>query len=89
VTSPIRPQFTPPSASPAPRGATSNARAAFFQAALGQAGAPAAGVQAQAAVRPAETPRPVAQARPVQTPTAQAAPPERILRPGSLLDIKV
>jgi translation initiation factor IF-2 len=88
VTSPIRPQFTPPAA---PR---TNARAAFFQAASGQAAAPASSAPAPAAAR-TEAARPAVHPRAPQAPAAPsvqaaaAAPPEKILRPGSLLDIKV
>lgn len=84
---PVRPPFTPPTPQPqggaradAPR---ANAQRAFFQAAMGQAQAPA---------RPAAPPT---EAAPSAAPTTQripdprAEPPTRILRPGSLLDIKV
>jgi hypothetical protein len=58
------------------------AQRAFFAAALGQAAAPAPAapqpqVQTQAS-RPA-----------ARTPDPAAEPPQRILRPGSLLDIRV
>jgi hypothetical protein len=84
VTSPIRPGFNPSVAPAAPR---VNARAAFFQAAVDQAAAPAAPARPAAvreAVRPA-APAPVAAA----APPAPSSPPERLLRPGSLLDIRV
>ncbi len=57
------------------------AQRAFFAAALGQAQAPAAA-----------TPQPQPQARPASVariPDPAAEPPQRILRPGSLLDIRV
>lgn len=56
------------------------AQRAFFQAAL-------QGVQPAAPTRAAPTARPAATVQP-QT-TAPAAEPQRYLRPGSLLDIKV
>jgi hypothetical protein len=62
------------------------AQRAFFDAALNKAGAPAAPVatqRVQAAPQPAVT---RLRAETVQTPPEQ---PTRILRPGSLLDIKV
>lgn len=64
--------------------ARSAAQRAFFQQALG-----AAPVAAQAQV-PALVPRPAAQgAAPVAVKTTEADAPQRYLRPGSLLDIKV
>jgi hypothetical protein len=57
------------------------AQRAFFNAAMGQAQAPAA----PAAAAPVETPQAVNR-------VAQAAPaeaPQKVLRPGSLLDIRV
>jgi hypothetical protein len=65
------------------------AQRAFFNTAL---------AEAQAQAKPAAAPRVAASAPVVQQPTvtrlhatvdAQTAPPDRILRPGSLLDIKV
>jgi len=55
--------------------AVRNAQQAFFQAAMGQAGAPAPKARPQAAPQPAAAP--VADA------------PQRYARPGSRLDIKV
>ncbi|MES2341105.1 MAG: hypothetical protein V4597_05465 [Pseudomonadota bacterium] len=79
---PIRPGF-PQTAQPiqrpeAPRNA---GQRAFFQAALGQQEAPTSAAAAQ----------PTTRAEPLgRIPTnLPAEPPERILRPGSLLDIKV
>lgn len=80
----IRPNLPPPAA-PQSHGldpARQAAQRAFFAAALGQAQAPAA---AAATPRPAEPP-PQA---PSRTPDPGAEAPQRILRPGSLLDIRV
>lgn len=89
VTTPIRPNaHFPPAAQPSGGDAGKlAAQRAFFEAALGRTGAPAA---------PA-APTPTASAQPVAAPTAApraAAPtateaPTRILRPGSLIDIRV
>jgi len=81
MAAPIRP-FVPPKLPLRPEGPSEAARAAqraFFSQALGQA---------QGIAQPAEA----APARAVSQPTAAldaAAPVERLLRPGSLLDIKV
>ncbi|MET0272175.1 MAG: hypothetical protein ABW360_04220 [Phenylobacterium sp.] len=78
----MRPPIAALSASPAqrPDAARQAATRAFFQAALGQP-APAAPA---AAPEPAATP-----VRAQRLPEAGAEPPTRILRPGSLLDIRV
>lgn len=64
------------------------AQRAFFNAALGQAPAQtvvkSVAATASTAVQPVITPRTV-----VPPPAADAARPTRMLRPGSLLDIKV
>jgi len=84
--SPIRPANLPvaqPAAAPA-RGdaARLDAQRAFFQAAMNGAVAP------KPAAAPAQPPAVFAQ--PVQRlPDPAAEPPTRILRPGSLLDIRV
>lgn len=58
-----------------------DAQRAFFEAALGKANAPA--VQTR-------VPPPQAYAQPMQRmPDPKAEPPQKILRPGSLLDIRV
>jgi hypothetical protein len=81
---PVRPSIVPPGAPGQVQRPVDPARAAaqraFFEAALGKAPAAAAPVAA-----------PVVQAAaPVQrTPERMAAKPEKILRPGSLLDIRV
>ncbi len=92
---PIRPGFQNP---PPPQGgvrqdARSAAQRAFFQAAMGQ---PAATPTAQPQVQAQAQPQPVAAApQPSAQPVGRiptnlpADPPTRILRPGSLLDIKV
>ncbi len=70
---------------------TSPARAAaqraFFDAALNKAGAPAAPVAAPRVQ--AITPKPGVTRLRAETVQPQPDPPGRILRPGSLLDIKV
>jgi hypothetical protein len=78
---PIRPQLPPttPPARPA-----SDARAAFFQAVKGAAATtPATAAQPQAR-RTLPTPAAI----PVQA-TIEPNPPQRVLRPGSIVDIKV
>lgn len=78
----VRPVAWPAAAQPAQPAspARSAAQRAFFEQALGRAGAPAP----QAAVQPSPA-QPAAPAR-MRIPDA---PPEKILRPGSLIDIKV
>ena len=82
---PIRPGM--PSATPAPTAGADAARLAaqraFFQQAMGRpaAAAPAATTPIQAAVTPVRT----VEIRPA----ANAEAPAKILRPGSLLDIRV
>jgi len=82
---PVRPTNLPaqPSGQPArPDAAKTAAQRAFFQAALGAA----APTQATAAT----TTTPTVFAQPVQRiPDPKAEAPTRILRPGSLLDIRV
>ena len=80
---PIRPQTPFPPQTPAPANTTRTAaQRAFFQAALGEAQAPA---------KAAAPPEPAREAVRVQTERAEtpAEPPTKILRPGSLLDIRV
>jgi len=83
---PVRPTSTPqtPTVSPQADAARAAAQRAFFQAALG-------GPAPQATAAPAATTTtPTVFAQPVQRlPDPAAPPPNRILRPGSLLDIKV
>jgi hypothetical protein len=84
MATPIRPGFqAPPQATQRPDAARNNAQRAFFQAAMGNAAAPTA-TQAQFTA-------PTPQAQPTQRMPGPlpAEPPTRILRPGSLLDIKV
>ena len=85
---PIRPDaFLTPPARPAADAARLAAQRAFFDAALGRAGAPAPAAAPVAAAAPSPTPvRP----HPVQRmPDPAAEAPARPLRPGSLLDIRV
>ena len=82
MATPIRPGFPNPTPPPArPDAARVAAQKAFFQAAMGQT--QGAGL----------SPRPTVSAEPPRMqkiPTAlPAEPPAKILRPGSLLDIKV
>ena len=92
---PIRPGFQNPSLQQGGvrQDARSAAQRAFFQAAMGQ---PAATPASQPQVQPQAQPQRVAatpqtSAQPIgRIPTnLPADPPTRILRPGSLLDIKV
>jgi hypothetical protein len=87
VTTPIRPGAPnlPPQPSQAVDPAKLAAQRAFFQAALGKAGAP----QASAAAAPIAAAQPTAAAQPVQRATAPAEAPQKVLRPGSLIDIRV
>lgn len=71
------PQGLPPGAAPAGQVRTA-AQRAFFEAALGKA---SAAQPAAAPERPAPAPAPAA--------AAASEPPKKILRPGSLLDIRV
>ena len=83
MATPIRPGFqAPPQATQRPDAARNTAQRAFFQAAMGNAAAPQAQIQAQFT---APTPQ-ATQRMPSSLP---AEPPTKILRPGSLLDIKV
>ena len=83
---PIRPSGIPaaPAASPVqrPDAARLEAQKAFFELAFGRAPAPAA-------VQTAPADSGAGAARPQRTPQASAEPPAKILRPGSLLDIRV
>lgn len=77
MTTPFRPSIIPQTHVPTqgPNGARAAGQRAFFQAALGQAPAAATDMPARHVQKiPAALP---------------AEPPARILRPGSLLDIKV
>ena len=92
---PIRPNAFPPqptTTSVAGAGADAGrmaAQKAFFAAALGQAAAPGA-AQAAAAPRAAFfAPAPAAVPRPEIRPDPTAEAPAKLLRPGSLLDIRV
>jgi hypothetical protein len=79
---PIRPSALPPTpvSQPGQDSGKLAAQRAFFAAALGQAQAPAA----------ASTPAAVSAAGPSAAPVAPAAEgAQRILRPGSLIDIRV
>jgi hypothetical protein len=80
----VRPPIFPPTAQPARPDATRlAAQKAFFDLALGKAAQPAPTVAAAAS-----TSAPVAASAP-RIPEAGAEKPQKILRPGSLLDIRV
>jgi hypothetical protein len=81
---PIRPQL-PPTTPSAPRPGN-DARAAFFQAVKGSAPAQAAAAPAAVQARPQ---LPIPATTRVEAKAEPAAQPQRYLRPGSLLDIKV
>lgn len=86
----VRPPVWPTVPQPAPGGAgdaRQSARGAFFEQALGKATGAQPQVQTPA-VRAGTTPQPHAE-RVRTTFTAPPDPPQKILRPGSLLDIKV
>jgi hypothetical protein len=85
---PIRPDAFPTPARPAADAARLAAQRAFFDAALGRAGAPSA--TPVTAVPLAAPVTATVRAQPVQRlPDPGAEPPARPLRPGSLLDIRV
>jgi hypothetical protein len=93
---PIRPNAFPAPSSPttvagqAADTARAAAQKAFFDAAMGRSGAPAAPSAPAAAAAPqASAFTPAAFQRPEIRPQPQAEAPTKILRPGSLLDIRV
>ncbi len=84
---PIRPNLTPHLPTAQPGGQARAAQRAFFDAALGKAQAPTASVAAPVQLQaqaPAVRPVPIMR----ETPDPDQ-PPDRILRPGSFVDIKV
>jgi len=84
---PIRPNAFPVQPSP-PQGADAARQAAqraFFDAAMGRS----AGVQTPPAATPAASPTFAAVARAEIRPQPDAPAPAKLLRPGSLLDIRV
>jgi len=88
MSSPIRPSVPPalPVRPQAPNDVARAAQRAFFSQALGQVQGAAA-----AAAAPALAPAPLARTPAAASTPAMdpASPPERALRPGSLVDIKV
>ena len=92
---PIRPNAFPiqPAATPARQGADAArtaAQKAFFDAAMGRAAAPAAPQATTAPQAPVFTPTATPPARvEIRPTTVPQEAPSRILRPGSLLDIRV
>lgn len=94
MTSPVRPPIFPPSQAVQPQRLDAGrlaAQKAFFEAALGKAAPPAAAPLAPPASAPTTAAAPAAAgAKPAQRiPDPAAEPPSRILRPGSLLDIRI
>ncbi|MGZ6015519.1 MAG: hypothetical protein ACXWKO_11600 [Phenylobacterium sp.] len=92
---PIRPNaFPTPAAQPSPADAArAAAQRAFFDAAMGRSAAPASTAAPTATAAATPTAAFTPSAAPVQRaeirPAADAEPPTRLLRPGSLLDIRV
>jgi hypothetical protein len=89
---PIRPNAFPlPSAQPSPADAArSAAQRAFFDAAMGRPAAPASAAAPSAAAAAAVFTPATAPAQRVELrPAPNAEPPAKLLRPGSLLDIRV
>lgn len=90
----IRPPFPPP-ATAAPQGVQGQARSAaqkaFFEAALGRAAPAQAPVQPTRTTQTAEVQVRATLVREIPQPvrTAPDEAPQKILRPGSLLDIRV
>lgn len=88
----VRPPIFPPVQTPLggarPDAGRSAAQKAFFDMALGKAAAPAAAVASPPSS--GQTAAPVAaRATPQRLPDPAAEKPQKILRPGSLLDIRV
>ena len=88
---PPRPGSTPqlPARTSPASGARTAAQKAFFEAALTKAGAPAAAPPAARVQSATVQPRVTRLRAETVQPTAPSGEPGRILRPGSLLDIKV
>ena len=91
MTSAVRPPIFPPSQPVQPPRADAArlaAQKAFFDMAMGKAAAPAQVAQAAPALAAAPA-SPAAMAPVQRIPDPRAETPTRILRPGSLLDIRV
>ena len=90
---PIRPAnlSVPPAAGQGAEATRSAAQKAFFDAAMGRAGAAAAPRAAVAVAQPSATQSTFAPApqRAERRPDPDAPAPARLLRPGSLLDIRI
>ena len=88
----VRPPIFPPVQTPAqgvrPDAGRSAAQKAFFDMALGKAAAPAPAAPSRASAAPSPPPA-TARAAPQRVPDPSAEKPQKILRPGSLLDIRV
>ncbi|RAK57430.1 hypothetical protein [Phenylobacterium deserti] len=84
----IRPGFPQPQPTPQRADAARvAAQRAFFQMATTQAEAPAP--RPQAAAQMASQASSASASRPQRMPDARAEPPNKVLRPGSLLDIRI
>ena len=87
----VRPPILPPTSAAAqparPDAARLAAQKAFFDLAMGKAAAPAAAVASTAPA--SRNPAPPAAAGASRLPDPSADKPQKILRPGSLLDIRV
>ena len=88
---PPRPGSTPqlPARTTPASGARAAAQRAFFDAALNKAGAPAAATPVRPTAQASATSAVQPSVTRLRAETVQAEAPTRILRPGSLLDIKV
>ena len=89
----IRPSFPQPQLAPQPASQRADAarlaaQRAFFDMAAGQAQAAAPRPKLAAAQAAVQSAAPAAP-RPQRMPDAHAEPPAKVLRPGSLLDIRV
>ena len=83
------PSQSPGGARPVPDAARAAAQKAFFEAALGRTSAPQATAPAAPAAQPQAAPPAIHVTRLNATPVGNDEPPQRILRPGSLLNILV
>lgn len=85
---PVRPAILPAAQiAPRPDAGRLAAQKAFFQAALARPEAQASAAAPAAAT--AAPPQAAQASAPIRAPSTTQEPPQKILRPGSLLDIKV
>lgn len=86
----IRPTSWQPAQPPAPAAGRTAAQRAFFDAAMGRTPAPpTASPTAPPRTAQAATATATPAVRPLQTAPLDPEPPKKILRPGSLVDIRV